>query len=102
MIVESLFNYNVDMNPTPDSTAFDRGISPFLQIFLPEKARQVVDYRADSDVRDRIEQLARKSTEGDLSEEERKEYEGYVRANKFIALLQRKAREVLGKNSDCE
>lgn len=33
---------------------------------------------------DRIEELAAQSTEGELSEEERAEYEGDVRANKFI------------------
>jgi len=39
-----------------------------------------------------IEELAMKSTEGELSTTERAEYEGYVRANKFIAILQRQAR----------
>ena len=43
----------------------------------------------------RIELLAHKSNEGDLTAAERAEYEGYVRANKFIALLQAKARKLL-------
>ena len=42
----------------------------------------------------RIEELAAKSTEGELSEAERSEYEGYVRANKFVAILKRLAREI--------
>ncbi|MEM9941568.1 MAG: hypothetical protein AAF939_08255 [Planctomycetota bacterium] len=90
------------MSDTPDITAFDRGITPFLQIILPDKAKQVVEFEADPDVRDRIEQLACKSTEGELTDEERKEYEGYVRANKFIAVLKRKARQVLGNDSKSE
>jgi len=90
------------MSNTPDITAFDRGISGFLQIILPDKAKQVVEFKADDDVRDRIELLACKSTEGELTDDEWKEYEGYVRANKFIAVFQRKARQVLGNASDSE
>jgi hypothetical protein len=39
--------------------------------------------------------LAEKSTEGQLSADERSEYEGYVRANKFVAILQRQARALI-------
>ena len=48
----------------------------------------------DPEFQRRIEQLAKKSTEGSLTEAEQAEYEGYVRANKFIALLQRLARQM--------
>jgi len=37
----------------------------------------------------RIEELAQKSTEGELAEDERAEYASYVRANKFVAILKR-------------
>jgi uncharacterized protein YnzC (UPF0291/DUF896 family) len=47
----------------------------------------------------RIEELAAKSTEGALTDQERAEYEGYVRANKFIAILQRQARQFLSTTS---
>jgi hypothetical protein len=43
--------------------------------------------------------LACKSTEDELNEQERSEYEGYVRANKFIAILQKQARRLLGSES---
>ena len=46
----------------------------------------------DRSLRDRIDLLASKSTEGELTEEERAEYECYVRANKFIALMMREAK----------
>jgi hypothetical protein len=36
------------------------------------------------------------TTEGQLTEAERAEYAGYVRANKFIAILRRQARQLLG------
>ncbi len=38
-----------------------------------------------------------KCTEGELTEVERAEYEGYIRANDFIATLQAKARKMLAE-----
>jgi hypothetical protein len=49
-------------------------------------------------VQKRIEELADKNTEGELSSEERDEYETYVRANEIIAILQAKARAILTPN----
>ncbi len=70
-----------------------------MKIVLPEKAEEVVEFRADRELQSRIEELARKSTEGELSEAERAEYAGYARANKFIAILQRQARELIRSRS---
>ena len=69
-----------------------------LQIVLPDKAEAVLQFRADPELQRRIEELAGRSTEGQLTEAERAEYEGYVRANKFVATLQRQARQVIGRN----
>ena len=87
------------MISTPESAAFDRGVRPVLQIVLPDKAEAVVSFQADPELQKRIEELAAKSTEGQLTEEERTEYEGYVRANKFVAILQRQARQMAGTKS---
>ncbi len=88
------------MSSTSDNSAFDRGIDPFLQVVLSlDKARTVVEYRADESLQRRIEELAVKCNEGELTEEERIEYEGYVRANNFVAILQSKARKLLA-NAD--
>ena len=84
------------MSSTTDSTAFERGVRPVLEIILPGKAEDVLNFRPDAALQDRIEDLAAKSSEGELNEPEREEYEGYVRANKFIAILQRQARRLLG------
>jgi len=80
-------------------SAFDRGVRPVMKIVLPEKAEEVVEFRADAELQARIEELARKSTEGELSAAERSEYAGYARANKFIAILQRQARELIRSRS---
>ena len=60
-----------------------------------DQARSIVLYRGDEALQERIEELARKSNEGELTEAERAEYEGYVRANRFVAILQAKARKLL-------
>jgi hypothetical protein len=45
----------------------------------------VAGFRADPKPQARIEELAGKSTEGQLTGAEKAEYAGYVRANKFVA-----------------
>ena len=87
------------MPVTPETEAFDRGVRPVLQIVLPEKAEAVVNFRADPKLQERIEELAGKSTEGQLTESEKAEYAGYVRANKFVTILQRQARQLVGSES---
>jgi hypothetical protein len=81
---------------TSELNAFERGVEPVLRIVLPEKAEAVVRFRAAPELQARIEELAGRSTEGQLTEAERAEYAGYVRANKFIAVLQREARRLIG------
>jgi hypothetical protein len=87
------------MAMTPETTAFERGVRPILQIVLLDKADAVLNFRPDPALQNRIEELAAKSTEGELTDQERAEYEGYVRANKFIAILQRQARQFLSTTS---
>ncbi len=82
------------MPTTLDMTAFDRGVRPVAQMVFPEKAQAVLGFRPAPELQQRIEELAEKSTEGRLTEAEQSEYEGYVRANKFIAILQRLARQM--------
>ena len=83
------------MATTSEGLAFDRGVRPMLEIVLPEKADAVIGFRADRELQARIEELARRSTEGELTEDERAEYSGYVRANKFIAILKRQAQQIV-------
>lgn len=87
------------MATTSESVAFDRGVRPMLEILLPEKADAVIAFRADPEMQARIEVLAQKSTEGELTEDERAEYAGYVRANKFVAILKRQAQQITKSKS---
>jgi hypothetical protein len=80
-----------------DTSAFDRGTDFLLRILTVEQAESLVAYQGDDSLRLRIDELAQKSDEGDLTDVERAEYEGYVRANKFVATLQAKARKLLAR-----
>lgn len=81
-----------------DTDAFETATDGILPFFTKKQAKALVAFRGDPILRGRIEELAAKSTEGELTQVERAEYEGYVRANKFIAVLQAKARKVLNES----
>ena len=78
-----------------DAVAFDRATDGLLSFFTPEQARALIAYRGEACLRGRIEELADKNTEGELTADERAEYEGYVRANRFVAILQGKLKKLL-------
>lgn len=67
------------------------------EMVFPDKAQVVLGFRPAPELQARIEELAAKSTEGQLTEAERAEYAGYVQANKFVAILKRLAREMSAK-----
>ena len=85
---------------TLDAPVLDRLLAPFSEILSPEVARKLVNYRFDAKAQARIDKLARKCNDGELSEEERREYETYVHTIDFIAILQAKARSLLKRTND--
>jgi len=78
----------------------DRLLEPLSRCLTPEVAERLVQLRADPQLQARIDELAGKCTEGGLAQEERVEYEAYVRTGNLIAILQAKARRLLDA-SDC-
>jgi hypothetical protein len=85
------------MSTAFDTDAFDRGTDFLLQLLTVEQAESLVAYRGERKLRRRITQLAEKCNEGELTEREEAGYEGYAHANKFIAILQAKARKLLAR-----
>jgi hypothetical protein len=65
----------------------------------PDTARRIVAWRPDETIRDRIRQLAEKSNEGALTDDERDEYERLIDEGDIIALVQLRARSVLEQAS---
>jgi len=68
------------------------------ECMTPEVARRVIQLRASAEANIRMHLLAGKSAQGTLSEEDREEYESCVSAGTFIAILQAKARKIVGQN----
>jgi excinuclease UvrABC nuclease subunit len=87
------------MQASTEAEAFDRGVRPVLQIIFQDNAKAILKFRAAPNIRKRIEELADKSTEGQLTETEQSEYAGYIRANKFVAILQCRAGHLADRNS---
>ena len=78
-----------------ETVTLERMVEPVSRCLTPEVARQIVALRAEPELEQRVEQLACKADNGQLTEAERDEYESYVRASKFISILQSKARALL-------
>ena len=73
----------------------DRFLDSVTECLTPEVARRLVELRADPQTQARLDELADKANEGQLSNRERDEYAGYVEASDIIAILQAKARRFL-------
>jgi hypothetical protein len=84
---------------TLDAPVLDRLLDPIGRILTPDVARKLVELRFDSTAQARIDKLACKCNEGELSDSERNEYETYVYAIDFIAILQAKARALLKRSA---
>jgi hypothetical protein len=83
------------MNRPAETPILDRLLDPVTRCLTPDVAEQLVALRADPQFQERLDTLADKCTEGELSPEEREEYETYVRAIHIIGILQAKARKLL-------
>jgi hypothetical protein len=62
----------------------------------PEAAMAILKLRYSEDDHARMAELAAKSNEGRLTEDERIELQSYVQAGDFLSLLKSKARSSLG------
>jgi hypothetical protein len=70
-------------------------LEPIAQCMTPELAQRIADLRASPEAQARIDELADKCNEGELTPAEAAEYDSYVDAIDLIAVLQAQARDVL-------
>lgn len=63
-----------------------------------EQLEKILKMKGDPRTERRIAALAEKANEGELSDEERVEYEAFSEANDLLAILQREARFQLKLN----
>lgn len=80
---------------TVSVSVLDRLLDPLSRCLTAEGARALVELRADAVAQARIAELATKCNEGQITPEERREYETYVHVGNVIAILQAKARLLL-------
>jgi hypothetical protein len=85
---------------TLDAPILHRLLDPLGELLTPEVARKLVDFRFDAKAQAHIDKLARKCNQGQLSDEEHREYETYVQTIDFIAILQAKARARFKRSTD--
>lgn len=79
------------MSQTGEPAVLDGLLDSFTRCLDAESSRRVVAFRIDPEVQVRIDLLAERANEGQLTEDERAEYEAFVNAADLIAILRLKA-----------
>jgi hypothetical protein len=75
----------------------DRLLDPVGRSLGVKTAMALANLRAEPDVQQRMEYLATRCTEGELTVAEQAEYQAFIMANNLIGILQAKARAVLAR-----
>ena len=86
------------MEQETTTDAMSRVLSPLADCFTPDVARSILDLPSDPTLQARLDELAEKSNEGSLSEEEAAEYDGYIQAMQLLAAVQFQARTKLSSS----
>ncbi len=89
--------YAIPMQNGHGSAVLEEMLEPVSRCFGLETARALAALRVSERTQERVEELANKCNEGQLTPDERVEYEAYVQASTLIGILQTKARRVLAQ-----
>lgn len=73
----------------------DALFEPLSRCLDTESAQRVSEFRIDPEVQARVDLLADKANQGELTHDERAEYEAFINAADFISVLKLKARRQL-------
>ncbi len=77
-----------------DHTVLDRLLRPFTECLTPEVAQRIVNFQLDSHSQARLDELAAKASEGQLSDDERQEYGEFVEGIDLMGILKTRAQTV--------
>ena len=77
------------------AAGLDGLLEPLSLCLDAESARRLVAFRIEPKVQARIEMLGERANEGQLTDEERSEYEALINAADFIEILRLKAQRHL-------
>ena len=75
-------------------------LEPLSLCLDAESARRLVAFRIDPQVLARMEVLGNRANDGQLTADERSEYEALINAADFISILTLKARRHLARNAE--
>jgi hypothetical protein len=95
--MQRFFGYSYAMSKITNGRVLERILDPVSSSLNDEAARKLIGLKVDRKVQARVAKLARKCNEGELTQDERAEYETYVMASEFLAILQAKARLLLSR-----
>ncbi len=73
----------------------DQFLDPLSRCLDAGSARRVLALGVSAPVQERVDALAERANEGLLSDDERAEYEAFINAEDFVAILKLKARSQL-------
>lgn len=74
-------------------------LEPFAQALPPALIQKLAELKAPPAIQARVNELAEKCNEGELTESERAEYEAFVRGGNIVNIIKAKAKKALTKNS---
>lgn len=85
------------MKTKTNNRFLDRILKPISASLNEEAAQKLAELKVDRKTQAHVAKLARKCNEGELTPEERREYEWYVMANHFVAILKANAPVLLAR-----
>lgn len=86
---------------TATETVLRKALTPVFQSMTPDIARRIAELRADDELQKKVASYAERANEGDLTPDDRRDYESCVQACDVLASLQALARQVL-RNADSQ
>jgi hypothetical protein len=81
--------------PSTAANVLDLVLQPWADGLTRESADRILRFRLDESTQQRVDDLADKAAEGQLTEAERNEYNEYVETIDLLGILKTKAREAL-------
>jgi hypothetical protein len=82
-----------------ETSYLDLMLEPVAECFTADVAQRLLSLQPDPAIQARMQVLAEKANEGQLSDAERADYEEYIEAADLIGVLQFRARAALAKRS---
>jgi len=83
------------MTSLSGSATIDRVMNNVGDTMTPDFARRIVALQPDPELDERLDYLSARSEAGELTEEERAEYESVILMGDLISLMKRRAKRIL-------